>query len=197
MLVPLLELVGAGGRTSSGSVARGAFESVGLPFTLATVLLVFVFLTGIRCVVARTRSVVTARLHMEFVDCQRLRVFEAVARADWAYQVSHRSSDVLHSVMADIGRVGVGTNLILQSLVQVIMAGAYVVVALRLSVPLTLVAAVGSVVVSVTLFPLVRRSRRFGELPDQRRPARLRLPVRVLRRHEDRQGARRRGRPHR
>jgi ATP-binding cassette subfamily C protein len=163
MLVPLLELVGAGPRSSHGSVARDAFTAVGLPFTLASVLLVYVLLTAVRSALVRMRSVSTARLQMEFVDWQRLRVFEAVAHADWAYQVSHRSSDVLHGVMADIGRIGNGTNLILQSIIRLIMAGAYVVVALRLSVPLTLVAAVGSVVLSAVLFPLVRRSRRLGE----------------------------------
>jgi len=164
MLVPLLQLVGAGPSSPVASVARQVFDSVGVSFTLAHVLVLYVVLIGVRSALVRACSIATARLQMEFVDWQRLRVFEAVARADWAYHVSHRSSDAMHGVIADIARVGVGTNLLLQGFNRLIMTSAYVAVALRLSVPLTLVAAGGSIVLAAMLFPLVRRARRLGEV---------------------------------
>ena len=112
MLVPLLEVVGAGGGSGVGDVFVRTFDALGIDLTLRSVLMFYVLLVVVRAALGRTRAVHVARFQIEFVDWQRLRLFEAIARADWLYQVRRRSSDVMHGITTDIARVGLGTNLL-------------------------------------------------------------------------------------
>src|SRR5205807_1480522 len=116
MLVPLLELVGAGRASGIGSTARGAFHAAGVPFTLGWVLVFYVVLIVIRALLAWQRTVATTKFQLEFVDWQRLRVLDAMTHADWLHHVLGRTSDVVHGVTADIFRVGQGTSLLLQAI---------------------------------------------------------------------------------
>ncbi len=166
LLVPLLDLLGAGsGRASTLSTTiRDALDAIGIPFTVGWVLVVYVVLIAVRAVITRLRDLAMVRFRLEFVDWQRMRLFEAVARADWLFHVRRRSSDLMHTLMADIGRIGQGTTLVLQATSRTVMTVTYLLVAIRLSPPMAGLAVLMSVALSALLWPLVRRSRQMGEL---------------------------------
>ena len=162
LLVPLLELVGAGAGSGVGETARRAFEAVGVSFTLGWMLAFYVALVTVRALLVRARTVAIARFQLEFVDWQRMRVIEAVTRATWITHLSRRTSDVVHTVLADLGRVSLGTHMVFSASTRLVVAVAYVAVAVRLSPSTTALAGLVSVALAGALWPLMRKARRIG-----------------------------------
>lgn len=170
LLVPLLVVVGAA--DSAGSPIAESISQVmahlGIPFTLVWILAIYVSLVCLRAALSYARAVLAARLRLEFVDHLRMRLFNAVAKANWLFHLERRASDISHTVMADINRVGVGTTLVFDSAMRILLTAAYVAVAFKLSAPITMVAVALAVVLGAVLWPQVRRSRRIGAIQTSR-----------------------------
>ena len=167
MLVPLLHLVGLSEEGESlsgvGAAAVTAFASVGLTLTLPIGLLGFVGLVILRALLVRWREVLLADIRLGFVDHLRIRLYRAIGRANWLFLSGRRGSDIIHVLTADINRVGEGTYFLLQLMVTGFVALVYVLVALRLSVPMTLIALLTGAGLLLILWPQVRHARRLGE----------------------------------
>lgn len=165
LLVPLLELIGGDKSGSSiGRAIQSALESVGIKLTLVWALTAYIVLLTIRALLVRARDLGALRFQLEFVDWERMRLFDAVARADWLFHVRRRDSDLLHTLAADIARIGQGTSALVNAASRLIMCGVYIVVAVRLSPAMTALAVGISVTLAAMMVPLVRRSRQLGAL---------------------------------
>ena len=154
LLVPLMQLVGLDVQQGSvgwlaESVAR-AFEFVGMPLTLPSVLGTFVVFTAVLAFLTRTQSVYNFKLQQDFVATLRRRLYRAIANADWLTFSRIRSSDLTHALTNELERVGAATASLLWMVTNTVLVFAYVLLALRLSAAMTgMVFAAGLVLVFV------------------------------------------------
>jgi ATP-binding cassette subfamily C protein len=162
LLVPLLGAVGVSASSSVSRSARGAFHAFGLRPSLTTVLAVYVCVSGATAALSAYQSVLSTRYRLEFVDRLRVRLYSAIALARWRHLMSMRQSDVLAVLTTNVIWVGTGALAVLQIVVVVIVTGAQLAAAIRISPALTGLAILVSAVLVALVWPLVRRSRRLG-----------------------------------
>jgi ATP-binding cassette, subfamily C, bacterial len=157
LLVPLMDLLGLDVQQGSvgwlAELISSAFEAVGLPLTLITVLGVFTFVTASLAFITRWQHIFEFELSQAFLASLRERLYEAIARADWLTFARTRSSDFTHALTSELDRVETGTRFLLQLTTKAMLLVLYALLALRLSLTITaLVFAIGMV-----LFLVLRR----------------------------------------
>ena len=113
LLAPLLELVGV---VEENPLPRAAgwLESglsvVGLKPTLGSVLLLFVAIAGTRTLAQRLQARLTASVREELTNDCRIRVYRAMAAAEWRYLVTRSPSEFAHTLTNEVGRVGLAVS---------------------------------------------------------------------------------------
>jgi len=142
LLVPLLQAVGLqvgqGGLGRISATLAHLFSIVGLQPTLVTVLAFYVGITAAQALLVRWQNVANARLCYEFAARLRGRLYHAIAGANWLFLSGSRSSALTHALTGEIDRVGTGTYHLVSLVATTAVTGVYVLVALRVSVPITL-----------------------------------------------------------
>ena len=110
LLVPLLQLVGLSPQgtvlNASGAWFRSVFTAVGVTPTLGSVLLLFLGVVGVRAVLTRWQTNLVASVREDFVSTTRLRLYWAIAGAEWVFLTTRRSSDFAHALTSEIGSAG-------------------------------------------------------------------------------------------
>jgi ATP-binding cassette subfamily C protein len=139
LLAPLLALVGV---MEDNPLPRAAgwlqagFATVGVEPTLGSVLLLFVAITGLRIVVVRRQTMLTASVREDIVSAYRVRLYRAMASAEWRMLVTRSPSEFAHVLTSEIGRVGAAITQLTDLAVAVAVAFVYLALALRLSLPM-------------------------------------------------------------
>ena len=152
-LVPLLGTVGiatAGGSTGGVLAWLGQLGDI---LGLAGVLLLYVLLIAVQALAVWARDVTSTRLHQGFVDHLRLRLYRAVAAADWPFLARTQSDELAHALNTDLGRISQAVSIVLQGAATAAVACVYLVVAFGLSAPLTAL----TLVIGAVLLTLLRR----------------------------------------
>jgi ATP-binding cassette subfamily C protein len=162
LLIPLLGAVGIGGVGGSARWIREVFATVGLRPTLATVLAIYVAVTGAVAALTVYQTVLTTRYRLEFVDHLRLRLYRAIAQAEWRQLLTLRHSDLLAVLTANSAWVGVGVQALLSGAAGGLVVLAQLMASLGISPPLTGLAIVTAAGLILVVWPLVRRGRRLG-----------------------------------
>ena len=162
MIVPLLQVVGLGGPTGGGAVAR-ALDAAGVEMTLPAVLGLFLVLAAGRSATAWQRDLLTARTRLEFVDRFTDRIYRATAGARWEFLLGRRQSDLLHVLTAEVNRIGQATLCLLQLTVTSVQAAAQMALAAAISPAATAAAIVTGAALLGSAHPLLRQSRTLGE----------------------------------
>lgn len=157
LLVPLLAVTGV--VPAAGGGAFGALFARLAPLGLSGVLAAFVVVMAGRALLVGAREVQAARLHLEFVDDMRNRMFRAVSGAHWSHLTGLRRSDLLQSLTSDIARVGVATQVSFDLAAAGLVALAYLGIAAYLSVPATLLTVAVGVLLTAGSAPQFRRAR--------------------------------------
>lgn len=164
LLVPLMQLVGLD--TQQGSMGwladliSSVFEAVGLPLTLITVLGVFALVTTSLALLTRWQTIFELKFSQEFLASLRERLYRAIASADWLTFARSRSSDFTHALTSELDRVETGIRFLLQLTTRAMLVMVYTVLALRLSLTMTvLVVATG-----IVLFSLLHRKSKAARL---------------------------------
>jgi ATP-binding cassette subfamily C protein len=109
MLMPLLVMVGVEETSSMPRVAGwldAAFAVVGLTPTLGGTLAIFVCVAGLRGLLIRWQSSVSAHVQEDITINMRVRVYRAIARAEWKFIVTRRPSEFVNVVSNEIARIG-------------------------------------------------------------------------------------------
>lgn len=142
LLIPMLTIIGIGNSTiTHNPVAiniQTAFDHLGIPFELITIILIFLLLVAIRATLIYLRDNYLLKIQLEFVDAFRLNMHKAFGQARWSFLMQQRHSDFIHILTKDISRVGNGTRLLLQSLVSLSLVSVYLITSFYLSPYLTL-----------------------------------------------------------
>lgn len=142
MLVPLLQVVGVEvGQGAVGYVAgfaEAVFRALGRQPTLVSVLAIYVVLVALRAQLHRWQGRVGFVWQSAFVLHLRETLYAAVVESKWLFFVRERSSDFSHALTHELDRVDAATGTFLALVVQLLIGALYVVLALQVSVPLTI-----------------------------------------------------------
>lgn len=142
MLLPLLALAGAFGAGAPGaaSLPGRLLASLGVTWSIETVLLMFVALVFVQSQLAMRRDRAAHALQTGFGDYLRTTLYAAIARARWAFISGRHSGDLSSVLSVEVQRITSGTYFLLRSFAVTVLGLVYLGVALWLSPGLTLLA---------------------------------------------------------
>ena len=155
-LVLLLPLLSAAGMNFGGSTAAGRLgeESqhlllrAGIPHSLwlPVVLGIFLIIGAMRSLLRRTQSMMSYATTTSAQLALSRRVYESVVKAQWGYLVRQRSGGLTHLLTEEMRSVSDALSLSLSLISLACLTLLYLVIALKLSAPMTLlVLAMGAV----------------------------------------------------
>lgn len=144
MLLPLLSLAGVleqgGGQKAWMPQFGEFFSSFGLAWNIESALLVFVALIFLQSQLVLHRDRVSHALQLRFGDHLRKTLYAAITRANWSFLTGHHSGELSSVLTSEVQRIGSGTYFLLRFFTIAVLGLAYLAVALRLSIGLTLLA---------------------------------------------------------
>lgn len=123
----------------------------------------FAALFALRAWLILTRDTAMARLQIDFIQDQRLRLVRLLARSRWDRLVRLRHGRVTHVLGSDLDQCANAVHLLLQASVALAILAGQLILAFLLSPALAALILVLLAVGAVALRPLVRRSRDLGE----------------------------------
>ena len=134
LLVPLIGILGdvAGSDNAMVLGVEQALRASGLPLTPAGLLGAFLLLVLLRAILVLARDVYALRIQLLMVDRLRGGAFSALLGAEWQMIRGNRSSDFANLLLTDIGRVGMGVQVLMTLGANLAVMGAYALVALGL-----------------------------------------------------------------
>ena len=164
LLVPLLQSLqpGSTNNTILTRIAGWAAE-VGVTLTTEWLLGVLFGLIVIRSAALYAKERVSLCLQYKFVDQLRHRVYSGLLAMEWRSFAQQRRSDHANTLLTDINRLGIGFNFALLLLASLVTMLAYMVVALQLSWPVTLLAMFSGGLLLLLLTGQRRRALKLGE----------------------------------
>jgi len=163
MVAPFLILLGIGENTArrAGGPAHlliNALAHFGFVPSVPHVLAAYVLLIAIYSAVCSRRDILSAQLREGFLEHLRGQLFHDIGASEWAFLAGIRSAKFTHSLVSDLARVNVAIQSVLQNVATAVVALAYLLVAVRLSWSLTLLA----VVVGGLFIVILRRQHRLA-----------------------------------
>jgi ATP-binding cassette subfamily C protein len=168
LLVPLLGIVI--GDAPAGSWL-GEFTSSVIALSPSTsrlgrilfLLGLFAALFAVRAWLILTRDTAMARLQIDFIQDQRLRLVRLLARSRWDRLVRLRHGRVTHVLGSDLDHCASAVHLLLQATVALAILAGQLILAFLISPVLAALILVLLAVGGVALRPVVRRARDLGE----------------------------------
>lgn len=167
MLIPLLQLVDIQ-LDPDGSVGRiaqyvsTAFGRLGIPLTLISVLTVYVLIIAVHGLLSRWQTTTGFTLQREFIVYLRKRLYRAIVSTNWVFFSRKRISDFTHVLTSEVDRIGVATYHLLHMTATGIVALVYVLLAIKISAVMTVVAFLCGSALLIVLGRKIRISRRAG-----------------------------------
>ena len=162
LLIPMLEQLGISEQAGTTSRLSLLFEETGLPRTLPVILAIYIGLVSGRAFLVRWLSLHNSRIHQDFVVTLSTRIFGRITRAGWTFFTRNRSSHLTSVLSSDVNRVGDGVHFLLQMSGTVLITFIYILIALRLSAPVSLISFVCASLLFGLLAPTRRDSRQCG-----------------------------------
>ncbi len=164
LLVPLLQSLQPGSQRNT-ILSHITDWAAGFGVTLTTEWLLGVLfgLIVIRAVALYAKERVSLRLQYTFVDQLRHRVYSGLLSMEWRWFAQQRRSDHANTLLTDINRLGIGFNFGLMLLASLVTMLAYILVALQLSWPVTLLALLSGGLLLFLLTGQRRRALKLGE----------------------------------
>ena len=168
MLVPMLGFVGIaseGGITGSiNSFFTIAFDIIGFPKNLITVLFIYVFLISCREMLVKTKMLLSSKIQHNAIQTLRSRLYVSISQSEWLFFVKTHSSDYAHSLLIDVNRLGSGANTLIQFISATIILGIYIIIAMSLSFTMTILALFCGAIVLFVLKNKIMSSIRTGKV---------------------------------
>jgi ATP-binding cassette subfamily C protein len=141
LLLPLLTLAGVLGKSGDEfPMASHALASMGVRWNIESALIAFVFLIAMQSWLVLLRDRVCNSLQLRFADHLRQGLYASIAGARWSFFTERHSGEFLNVLTSEVQRISSGTYFLLRFSTFLFLGFAYVLVALRLSVGLTLLA---------------------------------------------------------
>ena len=165
LILPLLGLFGFGSGSTDNPVWQklsGLTQQLGLTPTLETGLILFVAAVGMRAILGWRRQTWQVEVEQQFQASLRNLLYETISRTELHCLERLRTSEFIQSSQSEVRRAQQAANALLQLFSQALHLAAYVIVALILSVEMTLLALFCGGVAFLVMLPLVRRTHALG-----------------------------------
>lgn len=167
MIVPLLMVAGVipGMQASSGLTlwANQAFQIVGITLNLPVVLVIYIGITLGYSWLQRYQSMLTFNIQQSYHVFLSVRLFRAIAYADWQLLISKTKSDISHVLITELMRVYSGISTLLQMIANLTITLIQIVLAFLIAPGLTCWVLIGASVLFVFLQTFVKESRRMSQ----------------------------------
>jgi ATP-binding cassette subfamily C protein len=165
LLVPLARAAGLDTGSGGRFVVRAfdaALALVRLRPSLGSAIAALVAVTAAQSGLARLERTAGNAIELDVIHAWRTRLFERLCATEWVAYSRHRASDLLETLVEQVGRVGASARLAVQLASSSAVAVAYALVAVRLSVPVTGLALVAGGALVLSLSGRRRRSVALG-----------------------------------
>lgn len=161
LILPLLGLLGFGAGSGDNPIWQGlsaALDRLGFALSLESGLVLFIAVVGLHAALNWRRTTWQVEVEQRFQASLRNRLYEALARTELSCLQRLRTSEFVQSTQSEIRRAQQAANMLLQLFSQALNLVAYFVVALVLSVEMTILALICGGVGALVMIPLVRRT---------------------------------------
>jgi ATP-binding cassette subfamily C protein len=155
--------VSAGGTASFADASHRILAGIALTPSFFPVLAAYVGVVIFQAIVLRAQTVLNLGIEYRFIALLRSRLYEAVAHARWLFVAQSRGTDFSHALTTELDRTGLATYQLLWSASTIFVMAAQVVLALRISAPLTLLVFAAGGLLILMLAPRLRQAREAGE----------------------------------
>ena len=184
LLLPMLKAAGIETSTAAidgiTRVVERGFAVFGITPTISAVLVLFALTMTLHETIGRRRRVVNSRLHAQIAATLRSWLFRAVADARWVFFSRERQTEFLRALTADVERTVRATMSVQSSAVAFSVGVLYLLLALYVSLPVTVLVAVTGGAVYAMLGRFLRRSTRIGRRIQERSDRLYRLTAESL-----------------
>lgn len=143
LLIPIIESIGDDGVGTGHWFSRNVaavFAAIGVPFTLVTILIAGFLLFAVQQLLAAWRYRLSAETRARVVVDLRAGAFANVLEADLSYLDRQRAGQLVNGVIIESDRAGAAIAALSETLVLGAVMAMYLIVALFISWPLTLLA---------------------------------------------------------
>lgn len=172
LLIPLLKLMDPAqksivipfSKTPLGNVFGGD-----LAITLPIVLTAFVVLVIVRTLLLERKERYNSRVTFGFVSTFQHRLFKAVTQTRWDIISQHRSADMSQALTANVDRMLITLNLLLQFVQSLVMTFVFATLSFLVSWQMTCAALLIGAMLLLLTYPMRRKSFKYGQNISQHR----------------------------
>ncbi|MEH7380064.1 ABC transporter ATP-binding protein [Bacillus sp. JJ1533] len=170
LLIPLLSVIGIVEISINDIPGIQMFSFLqGIPKEHALLLILFVYVTLVSSQSLLTRNIGLReiRIFTGFINHIRLDLYCSLLKADWEFFLKRRKSDLVNSLTSELGRVTNSTFLLLQFLASLVFTAIQIVIAMFISVKMTLFVICCGVFITLISKRFLRRSRELGKVMNE------------------------------
>lgn len=162
-IIPLFYIItkqtGTGTDSISNIISR-VFEFVHIPLSLSTIIALMIFLFAFKAIFLYLASHINAKIYVDYELETRERLFKKTLEADWPY-LMHQKIGYLNSVlMDDVGGISGALHNFSAAVLTATSLITYAVIAINLSVPITLATLGLGLVLFLSLKPIFYQVRK-------------------------------------
>ena len=144
VLLPLLGSVGfpknPAKQSKAFEIADTVWRGLGFSFTLATSLIIYVFLTGFQALLSYARSVLDVQIVQQYKQNMRNELFSAIIEAEWKFIKYEKNTHLFNNLIGEINTIGYAITALIGSLSTLVIFCVYLATSLFLSFKMTVVA---------------------------------------------------------
>ncbi len=163
VLLPMLELLEDVPSSLQGSFAEAVLNSASP--VLRTVILAggYVFLLTVKALLSRHISLRQNAYLCRYTQRQRQKLYELMEKSSWQYIAKQKRTDLINLFTSLCGQVTSGISSSIGMLSNIVIAVVQLIIALYMSVPITLFVCAAGAVLMAVFWPLKKKSKAFGK----------------------------------
>ncbi|MGQ4665901.1 ABC transporter ATP-binding protein [Metabacillus halosaccharovorans] len=170
LLLPLLSIIGIVEISMSdipGIQVFSFLHNIPTDQALLVILFLYVILVSSQALLTRNIGLRDIRIHTGFINHIRLDLYCSLLKADWEFFIKRRKSDLVNSLTYELGRVTNSTFLLLQFLASLVFTSIQIIIAMFISVKMTLFVLCCGVFITFLSKKYRRRSRELGKVMNE------------------------------
>lgn len=154
MIIPFLSLIGLSNGAGSGLVSfvKNFIDKLEFTLNLPLILAVFLIILILYSLAEYFEVILTMQIERGFIRFLRNRLYHALLHAEWLFSSQKKMSDSTAVITSEMERIGAGTQHALTLISTVIISFVHIILALILSVPLTIISISISLILMLLLW---------------------------------------------
>ncbi|MGR9545908.1 ABC transporter ATP-binding protein [Priestia megaterium] len=162
LLIPMLSSSNIIKIDTNKNAFSNMFEFFPQHLNLLIVLGLYICLVMGQAILQRRVTIRNAEIQIKFINSLRLEIYQSLLQANWSFFIKRRKSDLINALTSELGRVSMGTNLVLQLLTSFIFTFIQLALALWLSVKMTLLILICGVLLALLSRKFIKKAKILG-----------------------------------